>query len=87
MMGKGTDSGDHSSFDFSHILKDRMILLEGFKMLSSCQLRHGGTADYSVHSQALQQSQSHRTGRRQFTSFCKVSFLPVPIPTLFNAGP
>jgi len=29
-------------------------------MLSSCQLRHGGTADPSVHSWALQQSQSPR---------------------------
>lgn len=57
--GKG-DSGDCSSFDFSHILKDCMILLEELKMLSSSQLRHGGTADPGVHNWALQQSQSPR---------------------------
>lgn len=63
--GKG-DSGDCSNFDFSHILKDCMIFLEGFKMLSSCQLRHDGMADPSVHSWALQQSQSHK--QKQDTS-------------------
>ena len=81
--GKG-DSGNCSSSDFSHILKDCMILLGGFKTLSSCQLRHGGTADPSVHSWALQQSEP-QTDRKQFPSFCKVSFLPVYIPELFHA--
>lgn len=52
-IGKGTDNGDHSSFGFSHILNDYMLLLEGFKMLSSCQLRYGGREDSSVCSQAL----------------------------------
>lgn len=51
--GKADRQGGHSSFDFSHILNDCMILLEGFKMLSSCRLKHGATADSSVHRQAL----------------------------------
>lgn len=81
-MGRWTVGRDCS---FSHMLKDCRIMLEEFKMLSSCQLRHGGTADANVHSQAVQQSQSPRQTGDSSVLFCKVSFPPVYIPELFNA--